>query len=211
RIGLASRHRRAVGGAPRGGDPPRPRGTLLRGDRERAISRARDGALATPPRAHGSQGQAGALSTMTCDETRELLSALLDEALDAGARARVEAHLVGCPDCRRELDGLRATTGLLARVERVRAPVGFVDRVMTQVRPVPWYRRLGRALFFPLSIKLPLEAGAMAMVAVLGGYLLQTTPELKGAARRDPTPTTSLPPAIEGSAPGATSPSPLTV
>jgi len=145
---------------------------------------------------------------MTCDETRELLSELLDEALDAGERARVEAHLMGCADCRRELDGLRATTGLLARVERARAPVGFVDRVMTQVRPVPWYRRLGRALFFPLSIKLPLEAGAMVMVAFLGVYLLQTTPELKEAARRDSPAPTSSPPAIERSERSAPSPAP---
>src|SRR5262249_30322657 len=205
RIGLAPRHRRAVGGAPRGGDPPRPRGPLLRRDRHRTLPRARHGALATPPRAHRSQGQAGALSAMTCDETKGLLSALLDEALDAGERARVEAHLVGCPDCRRELDGLRATTGLLARVERARAPVGFVDRVMTQVRPVPWYRRLGRALFFPLSIKLPLEAGALAMVAVLGVYRRQTTPELKDAGRHD-APSASSPPPIERSAPSAPSP-----
>src|SRR5215813_3277462 len=141
---------------------------------------------------------------MTCDETRELLSALLDEALDTGERARVEAHLVGCPDCRREVDGLRATRGLLARVERARAPVGFVDRVMTQVRPVPWYRLLGRALFFPLSVKIPLEAGAMVVVAVLGVYLVQTTPELKDAARRD-APSASSPPSIERSAPSAPS------
>ena len=140
---------------------------------------------------------------MTCDETRGRLSALLDAALDTGERAEVEAHLAGCPDCRRELDGLRATTGLLARVERARAPVGFVDRVMTQVRPVPWYRRLARALFFPLSIKLPLEAGAMVMVALLGVYLLQTTPELKDATRRDSPRPTSPPTAIERSAPTA--------
>ncbi len=145
---------------------------------------------------------------MTCDETRELLSALLDEALDTGERARVEAHLAGCAECRRELDGLRATTGLLARVERVRAPVGFVDSVMTRVRPVPWYRRLGRALFFPLSVKLPLEVGAMVVVAVLGVYLLQTTPELKDAARHDSPPPASSPPATERSAPSAPSPAP---
>src|SRR5262249_7670900 len=148
------------------------------------------------------------VSAMTCDETRGLLSALLDEALATGERAEVEAHLAGCPDCRRELHGLRATTGLLARVERARAPVGFVDRVMTQVRPVPWYRGLVRALFVPLSIKLPLEAGAMVMVALLSVYLLQTTPKLKDAARRDSPPTTSLPPAIERSAPTAPSPAP---
>jgi Putative zinc-finger len=144
---------------------------------------------------------------MTCDETRELLSALLDEALDTGERAEVEAHLGGCADCRRELDGLRATTALLSRVERVRAPQGFVDRVMTQVRPVPWYRRLGRALFVPFSIKLPIEAGAVVVVAVLGVYLLQTTPELRDAARRE-VPPASSPPVTERSAPSAPIPAP---
>jgi len=144
---------------------------------------------------------------MTCDETRGLLSALLDEALDTDERAEVEAHLAGCPDCRRELEGLRATTTLLSRVERARAPVGFVDRVMTRVRPVPWYRRFGRALFVPLSIKLPIEAGAMVVVAVLGVYLLQTTPELRDAARREAPPASS-PPATERSAPSAPIPTP---
>ena len=144
---------------------------------------------------------------MTCNETRELLSALLDEALDTGERAQVETHLAGCAECRRELEGLRATTGILARVEKARAPVGFVDRVMTRVRPVPWYRRLGRALFLPLSIKLPLEAGAMVVIALLGVYLLQTTPELKDAARHDAPPASS-PPAIERSVPSAPSPAP---
>jgi hypothetical protein len=144
---------------------------------------------------------------MTCDETRELLSALLDEALDSGERARVEAHLAGCSDCRRELDGLRATTALLSRVERARAPMGFVDRVMTRVPPGPWYRRLGRALFVPLSIKLPIEAGTVVVVVMLGVYLLQTTPELRDAARREAPPASS-PPATEELAPSAPLPTP---
>lgn len=120
---------------------------------------------------------------MNCHETRERLSDLLDEALDAPERAQVGAHLDGCPDCRRELDRLRATVSLLSRVERPRAPVGFVDRVMAAAHPVPWYQRLGRRLFFPLNIKLPAQAAAMLLVAVLGVYLLQRTPELRDAAR----------------------------
>ena len=120
---------------------------------------------------------------MNCHETRERLSGLLDDALDASERALVGAHLDTCPDCRRELDRLRATVSLLSRVERPRAPVGFVDRVMAAARPVPWYRRLGRRLFLPLNIKLPVQAAAMLVIAVLGVYLLQRTPELRDAAR----------------------------
>ena len=35
---------------------------------------------------------------MTCSETRDLLSAWLDEALDDHEREQVEAHLAGCPE-----------------------------------------------------------------------------------------------------------------
>lgn len=141
---------------------------------------------------------------MTCPETRELLSALLDEALDVREREQVEAHLTGCPDCRRELEGLRSTVSLLSRVERVRAPGGFVDKIMGEVYPVPWYRRLGPLVFLPLSIKLPLEAGAMVVIAILGVYLLQSTPEMKDAARPDAPVVASRP-----AAPPAAPPAPL--
>ena len=120
---------------------------------------------------------------MTCHETRERLSDLLDEFLAAPERAEVGAHLDGCPDCRRELDRLRATVSLLSRVERPRAPVGFVDRVTAAARPVPWYQRLGHRLFLPMNIKLPAQAAAMLLIAVLGVYLFQRTPEWRDAAR----------------------------
>ena len=120
---------------------------------------------------------------MNCHDAPDRLSDFLDEALAPPELAEVRAHLEGCPECRRELERLRATVSLLARVERPRAPLGFVDRVMAAARPVPWYRRLGRLLFLPLGIKLPAEAAAMVMIAVLGVFLLQRTPEMKEAAR----------------------------
>ena len=43
------------------------------------------------------------------DHPHDELHQLLDERLDAEARARVEAHLVGCAQCRRELEALRWT------------------------------------------------------------------------------------------------------
>jgi Putative zinc-finger len=141
---------------------------------------------------------------MTCSETRDLLSAWLDQALDAHEREGVEAHLAGCPECRRELEGLRSTVSLLSRVEHGRAPVGFVDKVMGEAYPAPWYRKLGRLVFQPLSVKLPLEAGAMVVIAVLGVYLLQGTPEMKDAARPDVPAVTSRP-----DSPPAAPPAPL--
>jgi hypothetical protein len=120
---------------------------------------------------------------MTCHESRERLSELLDEVLPARERAEVEAHLAGCAECRRELERLRATVSLLQRVEPMRAPAGFVGRVMAAARPVPWYRRLAAWLFLPLSIKLPAEAAAMALVAIMAVYLFQRDPELRQSVR----------------------------
>jgi len=122
---------------------------------------------------------------VTCHDTSERLSDLLDEALDASPRALVEAHLSECADCRRELERLRATVSLLQRVEPLRAPAGFVDRVMQRAYPVPWYRRLGAWLFLPLSAKLPVEAAAMILIAMLAVYLWEHSPELRGAARME--------------------------
>jgi hypothetical protein len=121
---------------------------------------------------------------MTCHDARESLSAFLDEALAPDERRGVEAHLEGCAECRRELERLRQTVALLHRVEPARAPVGFVDRVAAAARPRPWYRRAAAAVFLPLSIKLPVEATALVMVALLAVYVFERTP-LQQAAREE--------------------------
>jgi hypothetical protein len=120
---------------------------------------------------------------MTCDETRDTLSAYLDEALAPDERSLVTAHLEGCAECRRELEVLRGTIALLQRVEPARAPVGFVDRVAAAARARPWYRRAADAVLLPLSVKLPLEATAVVMVGLLAVYLFERSPELQRATR----------------------------
>jgi hypothetical protein len=127
---------------------------------------------------------------MTCPDARELLSDLVDGALTPDEQGRIEAHLAGCADCRKEHERLRATVALLQRMDRPRAPVGFVDRVLSAAQPVPWYRRwLGR-LFLPVSVKLPAEAAAVLLVAGLAVFVFQRTPELQTAARQAPAPHT---------------------
>ena len=119
---------------------------------------------------------------MTCHEARELFSAAVDEALAPAERAAVDAHLAGCPDCRRELVRLRATVGLLHAVEPARAPVGFVDRVLAAARPVPWHVRLRRRLLAPGALRRPIEVTVVALVTVTAVYLYERTPELRQAS-----------------------------
>ncbi len=81
---------------------------------------------------------------MTCHEARELFSAFVDDEMDARARSALDAHLVGCVDCRRELDRFSRTVSLVQALPPERAPAGFVDRVVTRARPAPWPVRLMR-------------------------------------------------------------------
>jgi anti-sigma factor RsiW len=74
---------------------------------------------------------------VTCDGARDLFSALVDDALSAEERRDLDAHLAGCADCRRELQAFRGTVALVRSAGPVRAPMGFVDRVL----PGPGPRR----------------------------------------------------------------------
>lgn len=119
---------------------------------------------------------------MTHDEARELFTARIDDALDADVRARLDAHLAGCTDCRRELDGLVRTVALLRRARPVHAPAGFAERVISAARPGR-RQRLARALLHPWRVMLPLQAAAVLLVAVTVGLLYRGEPELQDAAR----------------------------
>jgi Putative zinc-finger len=123
---------------------------------------------------------------MSCHDARESLSAFLDEALAPDERQRVAQHLEGCSECRRELARLEQTVALLHRLEPARAPVGFVDAVTAAARPRPWYRRVAAAVFLPFSVKLPAEATALVMVALLAVYVFERTPALRESARTQP-------------------------
>ena len=125
---------------------------------------------------------------MNCHDARELLSALVDGELTSDDQSQVEAHLAGCADCRKEHERLGSTIALLRQLDRPRAPVGFVDRVLEAATPRPWYRRWLGSLFLPLSVKLPAEAAALLLVGGLAVFVFQRTPALQEAARYQPTP-----------------------
>jgi Putative zinc-finger len=119
---------------------------------------------------------------VSCEAIRELFSARVDAALSADERARLDAHLASCPECAREWQRFEAAVELLRAAEPVRAPAGFVDRVLA-ARPRPWYRQLAATLLVPWPVKLPLEATAIVLVAGLAILVFQRSPELQQAAR----------------------------
>jgi hypothetical protein len=111
---------------------------------------------------------------MRCDEIRKSLSDYLDGELPLDARRSVEEHLGGCEACRRELRELERTLGHLRSLPEVEPPPFYAESVMRKVREEARAKPgLLRKLFFPLRVKLPAEALAVALVAVVAIYVFK--------------------------------------
>jgi hypothetical protein len=102
---------------------------------------------------------------------------LADLLLDpAAAPAEVRKHVAECEGCRRELDELRATMGLMDAWKAPEPSPYFFTRLNARMReeraaqPAGWLARL-RALFVygPRMHARPLAAMAMTVVLLVGG------------------------------------------
>ncbi|HEV7837466.1 MAG TPA: zf-HC2 domain-containing protein [Gemmatimonadaceae bacterium] len=110
------------------------------------------------------------MNKCTDSDTQEMLPDLLHGTLAADARARVEAHLATCEECREEVEILRTV-----KTAAVFAPRIDVDRV---VRQIPPYRTIVPATERPASTRMVswLVAAALAVVVIGGGSLVLTRP-----------------------------------
>ncbi len=112
---------------------------------------------------------------MTCKEMETRLAGLIDGALDEGDRERVEAHLKSCEGCRKALEELKASDALVKRLEEVEPPPWLKTRVMARVREEAQGRQsVFRKLFFPLYIKVPIQALATVLIAVVAWNVYRT-------------------------------------
>lgn len=103
----------------------------------------------------------------------ELANLLLDpEAVPA----KVQSHVAECDHCRRELEELRSTMGLLDYWEAPEPSPYFVSRLDARMReerlaePAGWLARLrARFAYGPTTHVRPLAAMAMTIMLLLGG------------------------------------------
>lgn len=100
---------------------------------------------------------------MRTTHVTELLSPYLDDALNAAERAKVDAHLAVCDDCRRDVEVLRKTMKVVRMAEPVRAPDGFRAAVRSRIeqlgapssrRPWAWSWRAAGAVVAVLVVGL---------------------------------------------------------
>ncbi|MEA2603509.1 MAG: putative zinc-finger [Acidobacteriota bacterium] len=94
---------------------------------------------------------------------REWLNQDADGMLAQGERARLEEHLAGCEECRREREELLAFERLLQRSALPVRP-GFANAVMAALPPAGWEARAPRTWRFPLAVA--------AMLMMVAGFLV---------------------------------------
>jgi hypothetical protein len=92
-------------------------------------------------------------------QVAELLSAYIDDEVNADERTLVEAHLATCAACAQDLTTLRGTVALVGQLPQVAAPRPFTVRE-SDVRPV-------RDTARPAWWRLPWAQGLVGAVAVL--------------------------------------------
>ncbi|MHB8846693.1 MAG: anti-sigma factor family protein [Nitrospirota bacterium] len=112
---------------------------------------------------------------MSCPKSI-LISAYLDEELQASDRAALESHLQGCAQCGAALRGMQSLRAAFANAERHQAPYGFSARVMARTAelrspspyPLPSGERVKvRGWFVPILTGFA-EAAILLMVITVG-------------------------------------------
>lgn len=114
----------------------------------------------------------------------ETLQAFVDNQLDGGERAVLESHLLGCNDCRGEVEEWRSLFAMLSTMPQLAPSQNFANLVMAHVAlPDPWYARLPVLVaarvrtFVPTTTRGWAIASAcfalpLAFFALLGAWLL---------------------------------------
>ncbi len=121
---------------------------------------------------------------MVCDKIQEQLSAYLDEALSPAEKGIIDEHLRSCPKCRKALADLEMTVSSIKGLDEIIPPPWLTQKIMTRVKAEAERnkRSLLQKLFYPLHVKLPLEAVGIFLVAITALYVFKSMePELKTA------------------------------
>lgn len=111
---------------------------------------------------------------MTCNEIENLLPAYREDLLSPEERKTIAGHLASCPRCGRALADLKKAEALVRGLPEVEPPPFLEQRIMSRIRQETGNKQgILRKLFYPLHLKIPIQALATLLVAVLAFYLYQ--------------------------------------
>jgi len=109
---------------------------------------------------------------MDHNEIRHKLSEYIDGAVTPQERAAIDEHLQACTTCSDALAELRKTIDQVKQIEEVEAPVWMTQKIMANVRAEAKEKKgLFQRLFYPLAVKLPIQAAALLFLTVTVYYI----------------------------------------
>jgi len=116
---------------------------------------------------------------MRCQDVRSQLSTYLEDELEMAQRRVVEDHVRQCVRCQGELVLLQRTIALLRGLDEVEVPPSLSAAIQAGIRPRRggWWREVASWLFFPIHVKLPIQAVALLLVSLGAVYLYRSAPE----------------------------------
>jgi hypothetical protein len=121
---------------------------------------------------------------MECGQIEKMLPEYAEEALAPEEIARIEKHLTSCAKCRMALDDYKKAQELVKGLEEVEPPPGFAQKIMVQVREEAREKGgLLQRLFYPLHVKLPIQAIATVVIAVLAIQVYRSVEPQKAAVQ----------------------------
>lgn len=118
---------------------------------------------------------------MQCSDVREKLSAYIEGIVSPEEKPLIDEHLKVCERCSESLADLKKALELVRNLEEVEPPPWMTQKVMARVRSEAELKRgVLQKIFYPLYIKLPIEALAVIFVAVMSVHVYRTIqPEMK--------------------------------
>jgi anti-sigma factor RsiW len=121
---------------------------------------------------------------MTCNEIENRLPAYLENLLSPEEKKSIEEHLASCSRCIRTSEALKMAQGIVQDLADVEPPPFFEQRIMSRIREEAAQKQgILRKLFHPLYIKVPIQAFATVLVAVVAFSIYRTVmPELRDMA-----------------------------
>lgn len=115
---------------------------------------------------------------MKCDQVRQAFSDLYDETLSGAPLVTITQHLATCQECRAEWTAFRNAMLAVSDLGGAEPSLGFAARVRQRIETIPRWQRALYWLFFPLRVKVPIQALALFLVAFAGLLLYQRSPEM---------------------------------
>ena len=111
---------------------------------------------------------------MEHNDIRHKLSEYIERSLTDRERSDVEIHLRTCDQCSRALAELQKTIEHIKSVEEIDPPAWMTQKIMAKVRAEAEERKgLFHRIFYPLAIKLPIQAIAVLFLTITVFYVYQ--------------------------------------